>query len=185
MDPTQAPQQFQQPQEQTRGQRLSSLNTVAGGRAAPGFFERIREREKLEDEARSYLRSEANARRMLRGAYRRAVQSGEYDPQLLYAYNDVKNKRSEIDGKYKQGMESPEEATANYLKDYYDAEKLNPTGKRPEAFDSRLLEMYRDNTNLDPNAMSEAWKEAMKQAEKDLEESIGGKPKIGDAVEEE
>jgi|688.fasta_scaffold386953_2 hypothetical protein len=157
----------------SRGQRLQSLNTEAGGRAAPGFFERIRERENLEDEARAFLKSENNARRMVRNAYQRAVQFGEYDPQLLVAKNSLDERRSAIDRKFKTGMESPEEATTNYLKDFYEKEKLNPTGQRPEAFDSRLAEMYKENTDLlDPDKLSAAMKAALAIAQKKQDEAV-------------
>jgi len=157
----------------SRGQRLQSLNTEAGGRAAPGFFERIRQRENLEDEARAFLKSEGDARRMIRNAYQRAVRSGEYDPQLLAAKTSMDERRSAIDRNFKKGMESPEEATANYLQDYYEKEKLNPTGKRPEAFDSRLAEMYKENTDLlNPDKLSEALQAALDEARKKQDEAL-------------
>jgi len=157
----------------SRGQRLQSLQTEAGGNAAPGFFEKIRQRENLEVEARSYLRNEGRARRMLRNAYQNAVQDGRYDPLLLQAMSSIDDKRDRINSQFKRGMQSPEEATADYLQDFYEKEKLNPTGQRPEAFDSRLAEMYKENTDLlDPDKLSSALKAALDEARRKQDESL-------------
>lgn len=107
----------------TRGERDKNLYTDVGGEAAPGFFERIRQREKLEDDARTFMRGEQDARRMLRNAYRKAVRRGEYEPDLLYAYNSMKEQRDNINEKYKTGLRSDFDATMEFLGEFQDANK--------------------------------------------------------------
>lgn len=111
----------------TRGQREKENYTEVGGDAAPGFFDRIRQREKLEDDARTFMRGEQDARRMIRSAYRKAVRRGEYAPDILFARNSMNEQRDNRNEDYKTGMRSDFDATMAFLSDYQDANKEKPS----------------------------------------------------------
>jgi len=147
----------------TRGQREKENYTEVGGDAAPGFFDRIRQREKLEDDARTFMRGEQDARRMVRSAYRRSVRRGEYAPDVLFAKNSLNEQRDNRNKDFKTGMRSDFDATMAFLGEYQDANK-----EQPSPFSAELAELTGDNDGLRKADDIAAAEELRKKQEEEL-----------------
>ena len=147
----------------TRGQREKENYTEVGGDAAPGFFDRIRQREKLEDDARTFMRGEQDARRMIRSAYRKAVRRGEYAPDILFARNSMNEQRDNRNKDYKTGMRSDFDATMAFLSDYQDANK-----ERPSPFSAELADLTSELEGFRKAGDIAAADELRKRQEEDL-----------------
>jgi hypothetical protein len=157
----------------TRGQQSKEDYTTVGGEAAPGFFERIRQREKLESDARTFMRNEGDARRMLRNAYRRAVRRGDYEPDLLYAYNSMKEQRNNINEKYKTGLRSDFDATMDFIS------AQQAANKNIEPFSAELADLRDGNNKIKDEDIAAA--EALRKKQ---EEELAVKGKKTSSLEE-
>jgi hypothetical protein len=158
----------------TRGQQSKEDYTTVGGEAAPGFFERIRQREKLESDARTFMRNEGDARRMLRNAYQRAVRRGEYNPSLLYAHQSLRAARDKRNEQYKTGLKSDFDATMDFIREYQAANK----NEEAEPFNRKLLELTEGNNTLREEGIIAA--EALRKKQEEELAVKGKKPATSD-----
>jgi hypothetical protein len=122
---------------------MKAATADVGGQAAPGFFERIREREQLQQQAQSALTNELRAARMIRSAYREGVRGGRFDPAVLSAYGELTAARGRREEK-KTGLKSDLDVIADDFAGLKNAVTAEERAKNPLVYNpdlARLMEL--------------------------------------------